>query len=935
MGGWFLSYNSHDLGVIEPLTARLGEVPDLELFFAPKSLQAGGYWLPTMAEAIADASAFVLIIGQHGLGPWQILEYYEALDRHVKVPSFPLVVLLLGAQPAPGLPFLRQLHWVVADDPASEQTMGRLVDAVAGVAGHPSEPWRYTAPYRGLAAMTEADGDFFFGRTSQTCGVLQALAAEPGRIPLLIGNSGVGKSSLAQAGVLAALKRQAWPEERGDTERAPKRWPAPFERSRGWVYLKLQPGAEPIRAIVEQFVRTWQFEPTDPLRASRQNDWIEVLNKGRSDLRDLLDATERRFEELGQPGPPAFFLYIDQGEELYVRAEEVQRRRFSELLFSGLPDPRLYALMSLRADFLGALQNDAPLFEIHRQISVPPLRETGLQEVVGRPAASLGARFESPGLAQDLAQRAAEESVRDAGALPLLSYLLDDMWTQMVQRGDGVLRLPAQAVELGGVLAQRANAFLARYPNQEEQVRRVLTLKLASVREDSEPTRRRATRSEFTSDEWRLICELADHPHRLLVTATPEGLEPYAEVAHEALFRRWDALRGWIAAEKEFLAWKTSLEADRRSWEAAPEETRNSALLMGLSLAQARTWLVQRSEDLPTADRQFIEESLKREADEQHQRERMKKWVARVTVVAFVVVSGFAAFAGWQWFDATRQRNLASQQTSLAEKQKEKAERLFEAARGTVDSLIVQISQALETMAGLQERSVVQHILETIETTIGALVRQAPEDLGLRRSRSAMLMNFGDIYVSSGQTQAGLAAYAQGLDIRRQVAAVDPANTDVQRDIAVSLERIGDVRRSAADPIAALAAYNESLDIRHRIAEVEPACRQCQRDLSIVVAKVGDMKRTLGEQAEALAHHQKSLAIGRNLALADPANPEFIAQVVGGLVRVQSLTADASQRRSLLNEARRMLVDLEAREASTPELKEWRQLIESEAAELR
>jgi hypothetical protein len=46
-----------------------------------------------------------------------------------------------------------------------------------------------------------------------------------------------------------------------------------------------------------------------------------------------------------------------------------------------------------------------------------------------------------------------------AGALPLLSYLLDDMWTNMIERGDGKLRLPKAAVEIGAVLINRANAF--------------------------------------------------------------------------------------------------------------------------------------------------------------------------------------------------------------------------------------------------------------------------------------------------------------------------------------------------------------------------------------------------------------------------------------------------------------------------------------------
>ena len=55
------------------------------------------------------------------------------------------------------------------------------------------------------------------------------------------------------------------------------------------------------------------------------------------------------------------------------------------------------------------------------------------------------------------------------------------------------------------------------------QLRRIFTLKLATVREDGEPTRRRALRSEFSDEEWRLVSELADHPNRLLVTATPEA----------------------------------------------------------------------------------------------------------------------------------------------------------------------------------------------------------------------------------------------------------------------------------------------------------------------------------------------------------------------------------------------------------------------------
>jgi hypothetical protein len=257
----------------------------------------------------------------------------------------------------------------------------------------------------------------------------------------------------------------------------------------------------------------------------------------------------------------------------------------------------------LGSAILACAQSDESLYAVRRPIDVPPLREAALREVVSRPAEILSARFATDGLAAHIAERTAEESTRDSGALPLLSYLLDDMWQRMVERADGVLRLPTPALDLGGVLVDRADGFLASHPASEDKVRRIFTLKLATVREDGEPTRRRAQRSEFTDEEWRLVSELADHPNRLLVTATPEGGETYAEVAHEAIFRRWDKLSEWIAAEREFLIWRGGFEAARRAWQATPDGAKNDALLMGLALAQAQAWLAQRPDGLSATDR--------------------------------------------------------------------------------------------------------------------------------------------------------------------------------------------------------------------------------------------------------------------------------------------------------------------------------------------
>jgi formylglycine-generating enzyme required for sulfatase activity len=639
MRSWFLSYNTQDQALMEALEAALRQKDaGAHIFFAPKSLRAGSYFLPELAKEIAKSTAFVLLVGEKGIGRWQVIEYYEAFDRRIKEPNYPVILVLYAGQAAPGLPFLQQLHRIVTNDPASEDTIGKLFQAADGAEATPSELWRHTAPYRGLAAMTESDSDFFFGRGRETAEVINALAGSPGKLPILLGNSGVGKSSLAQAGVLAALLRQGFPKNAANAAHAGL-WPHVFRDSRHWCFLTLRPGAEPLRALAEPFLSTWQYEATDPRRAQRQAEWVEALLGGNLGLRDLLDATEQRYQELGQAKPDAFFLYIDQGEELYVGADERQRRTFSKVIARGLGDPRLRALMSLRSDFFGDLQRDESLYAVHWLISVPPLRESELREVVSRPAQLLSARFETEGLASDISRRAAEESTKDVGALPLLSYLLDDMWTQMVKRGDGVLRLPMQAIALGGVLVERANAFLASHPDGEGALRRLFTLKLATVRPDGEPMRRRALRPEFTDKEWRLVSELADHPHRLLVTGSLDSGEVYAEVAHEAIFGRWDKLKQWIAAEREFLAWRSGLEAARQQLQVAPDRSKDDTLLMGHALARAQDWLAKRADDLSQSDREFIERSI------EHRRIHRMRTVAGVLGLAMVLVAGTAGWA--------------------------------------------------------------------------------------------------------------------------------------------------------------------------------------------------------------------------------------------------------------------------------------------------
>jgi transcriptional regulator with XRE-family HTH domain len=63
-------------------------------------------------------------------------------------------------------------------------------------------------PYRGLAAFTPQDAEWFFGREHATAALVERIFEQVGRGPLmLVAPSGAGKSSLLNAGLVPALRR--------------------------------------------------------------------------------------------------------------------------------------------------------------------------------------------------------------------------------------------------------------------------------------------------------------------------------------------------------------------------------------------------------------------------------------------------------------------------------------------------------------------------------------------------------------------------------------------------------------------------------------------------------------------------------------------------------------------------------------------------------
>jgi WD40 repeat protein len=765
----FLSFNSKDHQLADALRLGLLKLEQgAEIFFSPNSL-GPGFWAPKLAKSIAEADSFLLLIGPNGTGPWQSVEYDAAFDRHVREPNFSLVPVIAAGGQAPGLSFLRTLNWVEAPIVTDHKALQKIVAALSGETVERSTPlWKLVNPYRGLEAMTEANAEYFYGRHVETAAVLGTLAETPNRIPILIGASGVGKSSVAQAGVLSGLKSMRW--QSATDIGSEKDWPAGLKSSRGWAMITMRPGETPVEALASSFIRLWRTDNTDPDQAALPRKWAQRLLEGGNNLADLISVTQEQLEKRDGEAPAKILIYLDQGEELYTHSSQQVSRCFSKLLGEGAEDRRLLVFASLRADFFDRLQADEALFGSHVHVNVRPLDHKQIRDVVELPANALGVRLED----DRFVDRLTDATLNSASALPLLSYLLDDAWRTMVERGDGTLRLPAKAIDVGGVLSARAEEFLKGNPSMEQPLRELLTLKLAVVPPEGEPLRRQTSRAECTALLWSLAGQLANNPWRLVVMRERESDgKPIAEVAHEALLRTWKRLADWLKEQREFLVFKSELERKERDWEKGGRA--EQFLLTGLDLLRAKEYYPKRVGDLSEPSQRFAVASI--ETDLLKTGRRIRRAVATAAITALFAV--LAALMSWLWQRefATARQQLDNAQIAQSRFLGERA-RAYEQAGDTTSAMLTALAALPDDTSDVRRPR-----LPELELQL---------DRALQTLRERQILNF-DGSISSAAFESGQGRFAVAWGDRITIGTLSrgglldiPLGGEVSRSIAFS-----------------------------------------------------------------------------------------------------------------------------------------------------
>ncbi len=545
----FLSYSHTDREACLALRTAL-EQAGFTVFRDEASIRAGDRWITRLEEALQACSAFVLLVGRDGVRRWVGAEAQVALIRHLsphddaqRLAIFP--ILLDDTPPAALPPFLALFQatpWR-APDPLP----GALLDTMRSRAARLDVPPFEGCPFLGLNAFQREDARVFFGRRQETLEALACLGSQQETNPehlhgsggthyyrwlQIEGNSGSGKSSLVNAGMLPMIEQGALWARTG------------FDRWR--ILGPMLPGKDPLEKLAEVLERGLVADEA-------RRDSLARLQRLEQDERALAFALRDARQD-----DTAFLLVVDQFEELFTFSETGSRRQFDAQFANALQDAEcpLFVISTVRADFLDRFELLPRLQAIYnsrcKRFLLPTISRQGLREVIEQPArlADLDVR--------EVTALMLEDARDELGALPLVENALYTLW----QSREGN-RLSGdryrQQNGIAGMLSAQADALLASIDQavpKGKQAALELLLRLTRINDEGRHTRQRITRDEavmvagddapergerivqLLSGERTLDGRSARHEGALrLVTTHGEHGEQYVDLIHETLIR--------------------------------------------------------------------------------------------------------------------------------------------------------------------------------------------------------------------------------------------------------------------------------------------------------------------------------------------------------------------------------------------------------------
>jgi hypothetical protein len=495
------------------------------------------------------------------------------------------------------------------------------------------------SPFRGLETFEYEHAPIFFGREEAVGKALGQLIdnAEAGAAFLLVlGASGSGKSSLVRAGVAPRLALPRRVVGRSFTRRVLFR---PSERRNGEDLFDAL--ARALATKTAEGVGLPEVGNVQPL-AGVLRGAPEHAHALIAHALDGVTNEARTHGKMLRHEEAALLLVVDQLEELFTdhNITASERQRFIVLIRALAHCGRVWIVATMRADLWHRASETPELVVLASGLGRFDLLPPGpaeLSQMIRMPSQAAGLTFEkNPVDGMPLNDRIAEEAAGASGVLPLLSYLLEQLYhADAVEAGGAVLTFASywKLGRLKGSIAARAESILA---GQTEEVRAALrSVLFALVQVNTDPggattvTARRAPLNIFPENgpARRLIDAFLAPTARLLVADQDGDGPPTVRVAHEALLSEWSRAREYMAddasllairrrTEERYLRWQEIGPGRKQRWWAVldPEQ----GVLTGIDLGDARRLSEEYGGELPVGLIEYVERSTRQDRRRRH-----------------------------------------------------------------------------------------------------------------------------------------------------------------------------------------------------------------------------------------------------------------------------------------------------------------------------